>query len=510
MNDFNQSAQLMRTVPVASIVTSNLGFHFDPALAKNGISPLPAGCASTAFNALAMGSMVSGVLVNYASCGATEGWNGTGTSPSPYELTVKGTDENMAFFDHTSAYDLTSDFTVDGWVKITTSGGFNHLVTKCVANCAGAANRGWEIVFTAANTPILIYTVGGGSRYSVTAASSLTTGRWHYVAGRRAAGVSRLFIDGVADATTTTDTAAVMDNNSKPIILGAREDRYLGSGGSVAPLKGALGPVRLYTDDLTDAQIKQNYLAQAHRYLAANISSVSSLIGWYRADAGTSTTTDGAAVSAWNDQSASVNNLSQGSATLRPLYIANCINGRPCLRFDGTNDVMQSAAAVDFTTSYSMFIVTRNRTRKNFNGIVRVAPAVTGVTDVMTIYWQQGTTDANSGNLVWTANTATTVSSAQGNGAGPPTGGTMLLSGIITNAATFAIRMNGATILSSYNVGSNIVPATAQTLWLGTGYNASYLDGDIAEVIVVQASVSNTDRDMIEAYLASKYGIALP
>jgi hypothetical protein len=65
---------------------------------------------------------------------------------------------------------------------------------------------------------------------------------------------------------------------------------------------------------------------------------------WLRADAGTSTTTNGQPVSAWNDQSGNGNNAAQGTSDNQPLFIASepLANNRPVLRFDGIDDWMQT------------------------------------------------------------------------------------------------------------------------------------------------------------------------
>jgi hypothetical protein len=65
---------------------------------------------------------------------------------------------------------------------------------------------------------------------------------------------------------------------------------------------------------------------------------------WLRADAGTSTTTNGQPVSAWNDQSGNGNNATQGTSANQPLFIASepLANNRPVLRFDGSDDWMQT------------------------------------------------------------------------------------------------------------------------------------------------------------------------
>lgn len=61
---------------------------------------------------------------------------------------------------------------------------------------------------------------------------------------------------------------------------------------------------------------------------------------WLRGDAGTSTTTNNDPVSAWNDQSGNNNHATQSNAARQPLFIANAVNNRPAIRFDGSNDIL--------------------------------------------------------------------------------------------------------------------------------------------------------------------------
>ena len=60
---------------------------------------------------------------------------------------------------------------------------------------------------------------------------------------------------------------------------------------------------------------------------------------WVSADQGV--TTDGSGnVSAWDDRSASNNDLLQATAGARPLFVSSGFNGLPVLRFDGTDDFL--------------------------------------------------------------------------------------------------------------------------------------------------------------------------
>ncbi|MBL7899474.1 MAG: hypothetical protein JNJ99_13125, partial [Crocinitomicaceae bacterium] len=87
---------------------------------------------------------------------------------------------------------------------------------------------------------------------------------------------------------------------------------------------------------------------------------------WLRANTGTSTTTHGAAIASWNDQSGNGNNVTQSNANQRPLYISNFMNGYPVIQFDNNNSAGQNdyltgvdAASLDNTAGLSVFTVTR-------------------------------------------------------------------------------------------------------------------------------------------------------
>jgi hypothetical protein len=72
--------------------------------------------------------------------------------------------------------------------------------------------------------------------------------------------------------------------------------------------------------------------------------------GWYRADAITGLA-DGAAVASWPDSTANARTLSQATADYRPLYKVSIQNGRPAVRFDGSNDLLTGtfAGSLQFT-----------------------------------------------------------------------------------------------------------------------------------------------------------------
>ncbi len=64
---------------------------------------------------------------------------------------------------------------------------------------------------------------------------------------------------------------------------------------------------------------------------------------WLQADRGF-TLSDGDPISTWYDQSGKGNNVLQSIGDKKPLWKENILNGRPVVRFDGTDDYLQSSA----------------------------------------------------------------------------------------------------------------------------------------------------------------------
>ena len=81
---------------------------------------------------------------------------------------------------------------------------------------------------------------------------------------------------------------------------------------------------------------------------------------WLRADLGI--TLNVGNVSAWADQSGNALDLSQGTASAQPLYVASWKNGKPGITFDGVDDVLRRATAF-FTPGGGASRLMRSRDR---------------------------------------------------------------------------------------------------------------------------------------------------
>jgi hypothetical protein len=88
---------------------------------------------------------------------------------------------------------------------------------------------------------------------------------------------------------------------------------------------------------------------------------ISGLVLWLDADA-IEGLNDGDPVTTWEDQSGNNNDATQSSASAKPTYQTNELNGKPIVRWDGTDDYMTlgDVAALDFgTNNFSVFIVVK-------------------------------------------------------------------------------------------------------------------------------------------------------
>lgn len=231
---------------------------------------------------------------------------------------------------------------------------------------------------------------------------------------------------------------------------------------------------------------------------------------WLKADAGTSTTTAGAAVSGWNDQSGNAIDVSQTVAPQQPLYQTNVINGFPALQFDnvataGQNDrlVGPDSPLLDNTAGYSFFTISRPQTLGT-NSIVSKRTGVSIEQSFMLFYWS-----ANKFNVdIQTTNDRFESTVAFSNSTN------YLLDVIYDGTLPMASR-------SKFYVGESLNRVAAETNSFVPDNNSPLLIGStdmgdarpfagyIPEVIIYREALNKASRIIVNNYLSAKYDIAL-
>ena len=216
-------------------------------------------------------------------------------------------------------------------------------------------------------------------------------------------------------------------------------------------------------------------------------SSINGLELWLDASDGSSILHSSNDVSAWNDKSGNGLQGLQATSSKRPSFVASGQNGLSTIRFDGSDDFIQvrNLSINQGYTVYSVAKTTAGSARDYlFDGVT------TNSARSLIALRNSGTVQFWAGN--W-ANTSIT----------SPTG-FFTLSAVFDNTSSL-LSLNGTTVTGK-NTGSF---SLTNGINLGTNYNTNndFLEGDIAEFIIVDGVASASDRQKVEGYLAHKWGI---
>lgn len=207
----------------------------------------------------------------------------------------------------------------------------------------------------------------------------------------------------------------------------------------------------------------------------------------------------GSQVASWFDVSGLGYHALQSTSSRRPTYQVNVINGRPAVRFDGSNDYLRNSGFDPLSgrsgvTAFVLFRAAstsgnrvgfsesaRNLNQQVYSGSVYTY-ATSGVhgraafTSTAFTLWNSifdGTQSGNAGRLRLYID-------------GVPQG--------LTYTGTVPALLNGA---SGYEVGRSY------------GSETGYWTGDIAEVIVYGRTLNEGERQTVESYLSQKYALGI-
>lgn len=236
-------------------------------------------------------------------------------------------------------------------------------------------------------------------------------------------------------------------------------------------------------------------LVSIHQTLAATPDTIPDLTLWLDASEGVTTdgstpAVDGELVQQWDDQSGEGNHAVQLTSGNRPTFETNVFNGQPTLRF-ATNKAIVTSSFLDasYNTAFTFFIVA-NKANDDLQ--------VSSSNQTSTFFsGRQGFLIYNSGNL-----TDTQTQTAAGIAT------TSL--GIETfryNGSMKTLRFNGFTRINEAATG-NLGLSGALTVGARSS-NDFYYSGDIAEVLIYNRALTDSEVDEVEEYLATKYGLTI-
>ncbi|UPQ77452.1 beta strand repeat-containing protein [Chryseobacterium nepalense] len=217
---------------------------------------------------------------------------------------------------------------------------------------------------------------------------------------------------------------------------------------------------------------------------------------WLKADAGTSSTTNGTGLSQWDDQSDVGNNATQSNAGNRPVYsnlASSMMNYNPVVSFNGSNYLALKRQLLPIGTT--------GRTE------FAVYAANSG-------YLLSYGANANSASYYGLVGRPLGLDSGQSNfqsGGGTSDSNPLMISHLFAGSGgasafyRFGRAFNSAN--RNLNTSSSGIAAVGANVWNG-GYNTLF-NGRMPELIVYPKALNGTQRSQVDSYLAIKYGLTL-
>lgn len=238
---------------------------------------------------------------------------------------------------------------------------------------------------------------------------------------------------------------------------------------------------------------------------------VSGMILWLEADAITGLS-DGDSVTTWSDSSAAGNDVTQSTSSKKPVYKTNQYGPSttlPCVRFDGTDDVL-SRAGILSGTAFTIYAVCKEDATGDhsvFSDFDNDATPVTGgESGVLFPYYVSGEVRGRTSDG--------TIGGNDNNCLGG--------SGQTTTLNVWAYQHTGVADKELYRAGSsidtsttNITPDFGASMVAAVGARvkttspgtSGHLDGDVCEIIVYDEAHSDAVVTQVSEYLKQKWGL---
>lgn len=281
----------------------------------------------------------------------------------------------------------------------------------------------------------------------------------------------------------------------------------------------ASGPERVVSFIVSDGELKSDTLKRTID--VSPVETIPDLEVWLRADAGISEG-NGVAVSTWADQSGNGNDYTgtSGSGTA-PTFVASSatLNSKPSVNFVGNGDHFLDSDGqtnyINSNTEFSLFIVYKSDVTNSDKGLF-IADSPSGADEILTIrYDASGANGGGSFNdVIKTGILGNDPDNQLESFSDIQTTGAQIISLQWESGTTYDLYVDG--ILNNPSSAADPPPSgsitTATTALLGKGGKDSgnnSWDGEIAEFIFYSRSISQTERESIEDYLADKYDQAI-
>ena len=255
------------------------------------------------------------------------------------------------------------------------------------------------------------------------------------------------------------------------------------------------------------------YLGSSAVYSAAlDPSTIAGLQAWWDASDASTITESSGAVSQIDDKSGNNYHLTQSTGASQPSLVSGAQNGLSVLRFDGTDDSFDAADFADLAAGEAITVicVAKRAGTGSTHTLIAKFDSVSG-NHLSEDGWSFRLNAGDKLNFVASRDASYTqvISSATVSAAATSVLSFKTTSGSLTSSSS--LYKNGQ-IVSSSSTGTvetldnSTYPVVIGRLdYQGAAYD--FWDGDICEILVYDSALSDADREAVEDYLMTKWGI---
>ncbi len=218
---------------------------------------------------------------------------------------------------------------------------------------------------------------------------------------------------------------------------------------------------------------------------------------WLKADAGVVTNGAGS-VSQWTNQSTNINHATQAVVGAQPAYIASSFHGKPSIRFNGSSFLSAGTNASLAYTNFTFFLVSSFATASPGSAALLSKDEGGGPLNKW-IYWYTG----NGMQFHIQPGGAAVSSSAY-----TPVPNQFELLGLKKSGTSYVHYLNGAT--NGVVTDGTLIPSINSDLRIGQAEGALFFNGDLSEIMIYDRPLSESERQVVESSLATKYGWVKP
>jgi hypothetical protein len=208
-----------------------------------------------------------------------------------------------------------------------------------------------------------------------------------------------------------------------------------------------------------------------------------------------SVTLNGTGVSAITDLSPSEITVNQTTAARQPAYIQQAKNGLNVIRFTEANQHFLNITSTTIPASHTVLTVIQKTA-----SLARQTTLGNSGSNESAAYWWND-------NITYQQSNATFTTHGSANTAGASSIGWFYQTTRRNGTTAIRIRRNGAAVGADVTTGTGVTNAASGSWNVIGRLNSFYTAGDIGEILVYDASLSDADVLLVESYLAAKWDI---